>query len=72
MWNMNKFSMNRIILKRTTCFWKAIRIPCKYGWCKDVVAWYNANMGKIRLLFDDGSEDYLAPEEIDGVEIICV
>ena len=53
-------------------FGKAIRILYEYGWkfgCSNLVECKN---WEIHQLFDDGFEDYLAPEEIDGGEVICV
>ena len=53
-------------------FGKAIQIINECGWCTDAVTLPNAKMGKIRPIFDDRSDDHLAPEEIDSVEVICV
>ena len=46
----------------------------KGGGLKGVVTWYNTNLEKVRVLYEeDGSDDYIMPEEINGIDIIlCV
>ena len=33
------------------------------------ITWYNQPMEKLRVMFDDETEDYISVDDIDGVEI---
>ena len=35
-----------------------------YDWFMGVATWFNVTMAKLRLEFDDGSDDYIALDEI--------
>ena len=34
--------------------------------------WYNTSLEKLRVIFDDDSDDYIGIDEIDGVEILLL
>ena len=41
------------------------------GWFQGKIMWYNTKMDKLRVYYEeDGSDDYITVEEIDGVDII--
>ena len=42
------------------------------GWFIGTVSWYNSHLGKLCIVFDDGSDDYIQPDEIDGVDVILL
>ena len=42
------------------------------GWSTGTVTWFNTRLGEFRTEFEDGSEDYIKRDEIDGVEIILL
>ena len=44
--------------------------PTEGGWFDSTVTWYNTSLGKLRVVFADGTDDYIAIDEIDGVEIV--
>ena len=44
--------------------------PTEGGWFDGRVEWYNTSMGKLRVVFADDSDDYIAPDEIDGIDVI--
>ncbi len=39
------------------------------GWFTGKIQYYNNSQNKYRVVFSDGTEDYIGVEEIDGVEI---
>ena len=39
------------------------------GWFTGNITWYNKKMQKLRVLYEDETDDYLSLDEIDGVEI---
>ena len=51
---------------------KSIFYPSEGGWFIGTVSWYNSQLGKLRIVFEDGSDDYIQPDEIDGIEIIML
>lgn len=44
--------------------------PSEGGWFDGRVTWYNTSMGKLRVVFEDESDDYIAPDDIDGIDVI--
>ena len=43
------------------------------GWCEGRITYYNKNLDKLRVGYDDDSEDFISPRDIDGIEIVlCV
>ena len=42
------------------------------GWFIGTVSWYNSQLGKLRIVFDNVSDDYIQPDEIDGVDVILL
>ena len=36
------------------------------------IEYYNVDLGKYHIAFEDGSEDYIAPSEIDNVEVMVI
>ena len=48
--------------------------PDEGGWFKGCIAWYNTQLCKLRVYFEeDSSDDYIAPDELNGVDVIlCV
>ena len=51
---------------------KEFRVCYDYDWFTGVATWFDVTMAKLRLEFDDGSDDYIAFDEINGIEIICL
>ena len=51
---------------------KEFRVCYDYDWFTGVATWFNVTMAKLRLESDDGSDDYIALDEINGIEIICL
>ena len=39
------------------------------GWFDGTITWYNTQLGKLRVLFEDDSDDYISPEDINGVDV---
>ena len=44
----------------------------EYGWFTGTIQYFNKKLGKCRVLYNDGSEDYIGIEEIEGVEIVLL
>ena len=42
------------------------------GWYKGEIRDFNSRIGKYKVRFSDGDEDFVGIEEIDGVEIILL
>lgn len=42
------------------------------GWFKGQICWYNTKMNKLRILFEDDTDDYIIPDDIDGIELIFI
>ena len=38
-------------------------------WFDGTITWYNTQLGKLRVLFEDDSDDYISPEDINGVDV---
>ena len=51
--------------KRVSAFY-----PDEGGWCNGVVKWFNTKLSKLRVVYADGSDDYILPEDINGVDVI--
>ena len=49
---------------------KRFRVHYHNGWFTGCVTWYNSTMKKKRVAYEDGTDDYFAEDDIDGVEII--
>ena len=43
--------------------------PDEGGWFVGKITWYNIHLGKFRVLFDDGSDDYIQPEDINDLDV---
>ena len=43
--------------------------PDEGGWFIGIVSWYNCRLGKLRVLFDDGTDDYIQPDEINDDDV---
>ena len=39
------------------------------GWFDRTITWYNTQLGKLRVVFEDDSDDYILPEDINGVDV---
>ena len=39
------------------------------GWYTESISWFKNKTQKLRVAFEDGTEDYISTEDIDGVEI---
>ena len=42
------------------------------AWFLRNIEYYNETMSKYRLIYSDGSEDFIKVEDIDGVEIMLI
>ncbi|MEO0683927.1 MAG: hypothetical protein AAFY76_02490 [Cyanobacteria bacterium J06649_11] len=42
------------------------------GWYKGEIRYFNSRIGKYKVRFSDGDEDFVGIEEIDGVEIVLL
>ena len=42
------------------------------GWYTGSRSWFNSKIKKLRLAFEDGTDDYIFTEDIDGVEISLI
>merc|ERR1719219_2946591 len=42
------------------------------GWHTGTIQWFNTEFLEYRVLFEDGSEDYISTDDIDGVDIVLV
>ena len=42
------------------------------GWCTGSISWFNDKMQKLRVVFEDGTDDYIYTEDIVGVEITLI
>ena len=42
------------------------------GWFVGRICWFNNQMGKLRVVYDDDTDDYIDPDDIDGVELILI
>ena len=43
-----------------------------YGWFTGVASWFNVKLQKLRLSFDDGSDDYISVAEVEGIDIMHI
>ena len=43
-----------------------------YGWFTGVASWFNVKLQKLRLSFDDGSDDYISVDEVDGIDVMHI
>ena len=39
------------------------------GWFDGTITWYNTQLGKLRVVFEDDSDDYILPEDINRVDV---
>ena len=39
------------------------------GTMDGTITWYNTQLGKLRVVFEDDSDDYISPEDINGVDV---
>ncbi len=44
--------------------------PDEGGWFDGTITWYNTQMGRLRVQYIDGTDDYIPPEDINGVDVI--
>jgi len=49
-----------------------IRGNYENGWHTGTIQWFNTDFLEYRVLFEDGSEDYISTDDIDGVDIVLV
>ena len=42
------------------------------GWYTGSISWFNSKIKKLCLAFEDGTDDYIFTEDIDGVEISLI
>ena len=49
---------------------KQFRVFYENGWFTGTVTWFNKTLDKIRILYEDGTDDYIELDEVDGAEII--
>ena len=49
---------------------KKFKILYDSGWFVGKVMYYNHALSEYKVDFEDGSVDYVSPEDIDGVEVI--
>ena len=42
------------------------------GWYTRSISWFDNKMQKLRVVFEDGTDDYISTEDIDGVEISLI
>merc|ERR1712050_530391 len=49
-----------------------IRGNYENGWHTGTIQWFNTEFLEYRVLFEDGSEDYISTDDIDGVDIVLV
>ena len=42
------------------------------GWCTGSISWFNDKMQKLRVVFEDDTDDYIYTEDIVGVEITLI
>ena len=48
-------------------------LSVKYDeWYLGTITWYNERLAKYRVVFHDGTEDYIGMEEIDGENIVLI
>ena len=48
------------------------KVHYDYGWFTGVASWFNFELQKLRLSFDDGSDDYISVDQVDGIEIMHI
>ncbi len=51
---------------------KKFNVHYDYGCFVGVASWFNVKLQKLRLSFDDRSDDYIAVDEVDGIEIMQI
>ena len=45
--------------------------PDEVGWYMGKITWYATMLGKLRVFYEeDESDDYISPDEINGIDII--
>merc|ERR1712109_229938 len=49
-----------------------IRGNYETGWHTGTIQWFNTKLMEYNVLFEDGSDDYITTDDIDGVDIILV
>ena len=49
---------------------KKFKVLYDSGWFIGHVKYYNHALGEYKVDFDDGSVDYISPDDIDGIEVI--
>ena len=55
-------------------FWTCILKLCvlyeeEDGWFDRTITWYSTQLGKLRVVFEDDSDDYILPDDISGVDV---
>ena len=51
---------------------RKMKVSYENGWFIGSIEYYNVDLGKYHIAFEDGSEDYIAPSEIDNVEVMVI
>ena len=46
--------------------------PDKGGWFPGKITWFLTTLGKLRGFFEYGSDDYISPKDINGVDAILI
>ena len=49
-----------------------IDVPNDNGWYKGEIMYFNSRIGKYKVVFTDGDEDFIGIEEIDNIEIVLL
>ena len=51
---------------------RKMKVSYENGWFIGSIEYYNVDLGKYHIAFEDGSEDYIAPSDIDNVEVMVI
>ena len=62
--------MNMIMIFIIVTVGKRFRVHYHNGKFTGYVTWYNSTMKKMRVPYEDGTDEYFAEDDIDGVKII--
>ena len=51
---------------------KKMKIHYGNGWSVGKIDYYNTSLKKYHIVYKDGTEDYVGPEEIDDIDVMIV
>lgn len=51
---------------------REIKALYENGWYKGEIRYFNSRIGKYKVRFNDGDEDFVGIDEIDGVEVVLL